>query len=58
MKKLGIMAYGDPADRKRVERVAAAHNMSASQWIILQIRKAYAEIYGTTEVPKEESHEG
>ncbi len=55
MAKVGIMAYGELDDRKRLERIAAAHNMSGSQWMIMRIRQAYADIYGTTEIDEDET---
>ena len=50
MRKLGIMAYGDEDDRKRLAKLAAASKVSASIWIIMKIRECYADVYGTTEV--------
>lgn len=42
------MGYGDPDDRLKLEAIAKLSDLSSSQWIIQQIRAAYAEIYGDT----------
>lgn len=37
----GIIAYGSKEDREKVAELALLHGVSASTWIINQIRRAY-----------------
>ncbi len=38
----GIIAYGTPEDRARLEQLARLRKVSASTWIIKQIREQHA----------------
>lgn len=47
-RSVGIMAYGTPEDRLKLEALAKIEKTSSSQLLINHIRKTYAEIYGET----------
>jgi hypothetical protein len=49
-KSVGIIGYGTPEDRLKLEALAKLAKTSASQWLIQQIRDKYKEIFGTDEV--------
>lgn len=42
----GIIAYGEADDRLRLAAIAKVENKSGSAFLIDQIRKRYAELFG------------
>ena len=52
-RKVGIIAYGTPEDRQRLEALAKAAGKSASQWIVETIRKEHRELFGEQGVKNE-----
>lgn len=46
MRSVGIMAYGTPEDRLKLEAISKLAGQSGSEWLIAQIRKTYEEVYG------------
>lgn len=47
-RSVGIMAYGTPEDRLKLEAIAKLEKKSSSQFLIDLIRSHYENIYGTT----------
>ena len=45
-RKVGINAYGDEEDRRKLEVLALLSKKSSSSWLVDVIRSSYAEIYG------------
>lgn len=45
-KSVGIIAYGSPEDRKKLEQLAKLAGLSGSQWLIQMIREKHKEIFG------------
>lgn len=45
-KNKGIIAYGTPEDREKLEAVAQAESRSGSSWIIHMIRERHKELFG------------
>jgi hypothetical protein len=46
-RSVGIMAYGSPEDRLRLEALTRLENKkSSSEWLIAQIRQHYDELFG------------
>lgn len=47
MSKLkGIMAYGTEEDRQKLAVLAHFAKKSSSEWLIQQVRKQYADLFG------------
>ncbi len=45
-RKVGIIAYGDEEDRRKLEVLAVLSKTTSSSWLVDVIRASYAEIYG------------
>jgi len=54
-RKVGIIAYGTIEDRQRLEALARSRHMSASHWLIDQIRIAHDQLFGPADESETES---